>query len=57
MEKNNRARVLTRRDHRSSNVAAYATIENENARNEATRTAAARSSASHCARACPAVRL
>ncbi len=36
MEKNNRARVLTRRDHRSGNVAAYATIDNQNTRNEAT---------------------
>lgn len=36
MEKNNRARVLTRRDHRRGNVAAYATIDDRNARNEAT---------------------
>ncbi|MGO8769415.1 MAG: hypothetical protein ACLQIK_26870 [Mycobacterium sp.] len=35
MEKNNRARVLTRRDHRRGNVAAYATIDDQNARNEA----------------------
>jgi hypothetical protein len=30
MEKNNRARVLTRRDHRRDNIAAYPTIDDQN---------------------------